>query len=147
LQTFGEWPPSRRDSLERKLRRFGSGTLSAMFAPAGMRDLIGMEARRLAVAPARDVQITIRDQQRFASVVLRRNPLPLYVRGVLDTPRPDPLTVVVTVNDTVAAVTRSYRERSAHVFGTLIPESTLRDGNNTVAAFVVDGLPSPKLPH
>jgi hypothetical protein len=113
-----------------------------MFAPADMRDVIGMEVRRLAIPQARDVQVTIRDQQRFAAVALRRNPLPLYVRGVLDTPRPDPLTVVVAVNDTVAAVTRSYRERSAHVFGTLIPESALRDGGNTVTAFVVEASPA-----
>lgn len=88
-----------------------------------------------------EVQITIRDREQFAAVKLDRDPLPLYVRGVLRTSRRDPLTVAVAVNGTVAAVSQSYREGNAHVFGTLIPETVLRDGNNSVTGFVVDGLP------
>ena len=95
-----------------------------------------MDARRL--TSAADVQITIRDQQRCASVALNRNTLPLYVRGVLTTSKSDPLNVAVAVNGVVVAVTQSYRERRAHVFGTLIPESSLREGNNAVAAAVID---------
>jgi hypothetical protein len=147
LETFGDWPASRRDSLERKLPRFGSGNAVAMYAPPEARHLLGADARSVATNAAKDVQIAIRDLQRFAAVALKRNPLPLYVRGVLTTTKPEPLDVAVAVNGVVAAVTISYRERGAHVFGTLIPESALRDGNNTVAAFVVDALPSPKLPN
>ena len=54
------------------------------------------------------------------------------------TSRPDPLSVAVVVNGIVAAIAHSYRDRDGHVFGTLIPEAALRDGKNTVAAFVVD---------
>ncbi len=45
------------------------------------------------------------------------------------------------MNGTVAAIAQSYQARGGHMFGTLIPETSLRDGKNTVTAFVVDGLP------
>ena len=54
------------------------------------------------------------------------------------TSRSEPLTVAVVVNGIVTAIAHSYQERDGHMFGTLIPETALRDGNNTVAAFVVD---------
>jgi hypothetical protein len=127
----------RAASLARKLRRFGSGDPAGLYAVPEARPLLGMRAS--ATLPrARDVEITIRDPEQFAAVARDRDPLPLYVRGVLATSRPDPLNVAVIVNGIVAAVTRSYRERGAHVFGTLVPEASLRDGRNTVEAVVID---------
>jgi hypothetical protein len=93
--------------------------------------------------PAPDVQIRINNPSQFEAVKRDTDPLPLYVRGVLHTSRSDPLTVVVAVNGTVAAIAHSYRERGGHVFGTLIPETSLRDGRNTVTAFVVDATSAP----
>ena len=90
--------------------------------------------------PANDAQITIANPRQFEAVARDRDPLPLYVRGVLSTSRSDPLSVVVAVNGIVTAVAESYRERGGHMFGTLIPETALRDGDNTVTAFVVEGL-------
>ena len=113
----------------------------ALYAPPGGRHLLGKNASRSAIHPAPDVQITISNPGQFEAVTRDRDPLPLYVRGVLSTSRSDPLSVAVVVNGIVAAVTHSYRERDGHMFGTLIPETALRDGHNTVAAFVVDGLP------
>ena len=95
--------------------------------------------------PAPDVRIAIRNRRQFEAVTLARDPLPLYVSGVLSTSRSEPLTVAVVVNGIVAAVTHSYRDRDAHMFGTLIPETSLRDGNNRVDAIVVDE-GSPKAP-
>ena len=66
----------------------------------------------------------------------------MYVTGVLRTTRSAPLVVAVFVNGTVAAVTQSYQERGAHQFGTLIPESSLRNGSNTVGAIaLLDNVP------
>jgi len=93
-----------------------------------------------AMRVAQDVQVKIGDPSQFEAVRRDQDPLPLYVRGVLSTSRADPLSVAVVVNGTVAAIAHSYRERSGHVFGTLIPEAELRDGKNTVEAFVIDGL-------
>jgi hypothetical protein len=94
---------------------------------------------RSAIQPMRNVDATIGNLEQFSAVSLARDPLPLYVTGALTTSRPAPLTVAVVVNGIVAAVTRSYREGDAHMFGTLIPETSLRVGNNVVTALVVDG--------
>ena len=126
----------RAASLERKDRRFGRGDFTGIYAPPEHRALLGAAVRRPVVSP--DVQITIRDPQQFASVNRARDVLPLYVQGLLNTVRREPLTVAVAVNGIVAAVTHSYRDRNAHVFGVLIPETSLRDGNNAVTAFIVD---------
>jgi hypothetical protein len=130
----------RAASLERKDRRFGSGDFAGIYAPPEYRHLLGTTVPHPVAQP--DVQITIRDPQQFASVDRSLDMLPLYVQGVLHTARLDPLTVAVVVNGTIAAVTHSYRDRRAHVFGVLIPEASLRDGNNRVSAFVVDESPA-----
>jgi hypothetical protein len=130
----------RAASLDRKERRFGRGDFAALYAPDGARHLLGTNVSRSPMRAATDVQITIRNPGQFDAVNLARDPLPLYVGGVLSTRRAEPLTVAVVVNGIVAAVTHSYRERDAHVFGTLIPETSLRDGKNIVTALVVDGL-------
>ena len=116
----------------------------SLYAPPGVRHVLGMSVNQSAMQPAPDVQVRISNPSQFEVVKLDRDPLPLYVRGVLDTSRSDPLSVAVAVNGTVAAIAHSYRERGGHVFGTLIPETALRDGPNTITAFVVDGLPAPR---
>jgi len=91
--------------------------------------------------PASDVTTTLRNPRQFENVKLASDPLPLYVLGALTTSRADPLNVAVVVNGTVAAIAQSYQDRDGHMFGTLIPETVLRDGQNSVSAFVVDRLP------
>jgi hypothetical protein len=82
--------------------------------------------------------VTIRNARQFQAVTVARDPLPLYVSGVLSTSRTEPLTVAVIVNGIVAAVTHSYRERDTQMFATLIPETSLRNGDNAVTAVVVE---------
>ena len=81
--------------------------------------------------------MTIRNERQFQAVNVARDPLPLYVSGVLSTSRSEPLTVAVAVNGIVAAVTHSYRERDTHMFATLIPETSLRNGDNAVSAIAL----------
>ena len=107
-----------------------------LYAAPRDRHFIGMS--RSALRLASDVRVRIRNSGEFRAVHVGSDPLPLYVTGILDTSRPDPLTVAVAVNGNVAAVTHSYRERGAHRFGTLIPEKSLHDGRNVVAALVID---------
>ena len=126
-------------SLDRKERRFGRGDLTGLYAPPGARHLLGKSRSVLHAAP--DVRVAVRNRSQFQAVNLARDPLPLYVTGVLHTSRSAPLSVAVVVNGIVAAVTNSYQERGAHMFGTLIPETALREGNNIVAALVLDGNP------
>ena len=135
---LGDLSADRAASLQRKADRFGSGDPSALYAPSGARHLLGTNVSRADLREARDVQVSIDNPGQFEAVTGDRDPLPIYVRGVLNTTRPDPLNVVVVVNGIVSAIAHSYQDRDGHLFGTLIPETALRDGKNTVAAFVVD---------
>jgi hypothetical protein len=138
---LGDLVADRAASLERKERRFGRGDLAGLYAPPSARYLLGATLSAAALTPAADVQVAVDNLARYESVARDRDPLPIYVSGVLKTRRSDPLNVVVVVNGIVTAVARSYHARGEHVFGTLIPETLLRDGSNAVTAFVVDGLP------
>ena len=138
---LGDLTADRAASLERKERRFGRGDLQGLYAPPGARHLLGTDASRAGLKPAADVQVAVDNLSQYETVAREKDPLPIYVSGILKARRTDPLNVVVTVNGTVAAIARSYRARGGHMFGTLIPETLLRDGSNDVAAFVVDGLP------
>jgi hypothetical protein len=138
---LGDLAADRASSLERKERRFGRGDLQGLYAPASARHLLGTELSRASLKPAADTQVTVDRLSQYDSVARERDPLPIYVSGVLETRRADPLSVVVVVNGTIAAIAQSYQARGGHLFGTLIPESALRNGKNTVEAFVVDGFP------
>jgi hypothetical protein len=135
-----ESPADRAASLDRKLRRFGSGDPMALYAPPGARHLLGLHVSPSALRPAPDVRITLGSPERFLAVKRERDPLPLHVDGVLDTSRSAPVDVAIVVNGVVAAVSQSYRQNGDHVFSTLIPETSLRDGHNSVAAVVLDTL-------
>ena len=133
---LGDLSADRAASLERKHMRFGSGDVAAMYAPPDVRHLLG---KRASLRRAADVQIAINNPRQFEAVRRDRDPLPIYVRGVLTTSQADPLRVAVVVNGHVAAIAESYQERDGHMFGTPIPEAALRDGHNTVEAFAIDG--------
>lgn len=136
-RTIGDWSADRAASLSNKERRFGRGDVTGLYAPLSARHLLGLNVSRIAIHAARDVQITIRTPGQFEAVSLASDPLPLYVAGALNTSRSGPLTVAVVVNGIVAAVTDSFLERGAHAFGTLIPEASLKEGDNSVAALVL----------
>jgi hypothetical protein len=138
----GDLVADRAASLERKEQRFGRGDLKALYAPPGTRHVLGMNAGRPALRPAPDAAITLRNPRQFENIKLASDPLPLYVHGELTTSRADPLNVAVIVNGTVAAIAQSYQDRDGHMFGTLIPETVLRNGQNTVSAMVIDRLPA-----
>jgi hypothetical protein len=138
----GELASDRDTSLAWKARRFGQGDFSTLFAPPGARHLVGMDVSRLAMQVAPDAPVAIRNSRQFDAVNQAGEILPLYVGGTITTSRAGPLTVAVAVNGVVVAVAHSYRERGAHLFGTLIPETSLKSGKNVVAAFVIDGQPA-----
>ena len=137
--TIGDLSADQAQSLSRKAHRFGRGNFGAsLYAPPEARHLLGLGASDPALRPARDTEIAIRNPGQFEAVDLGSDPAPIYVGGVMKTARQAPLTVAVVVNGIVTAVTNSYQERDAHMFGTLIPEASLHNGRNSVTAFVVE---------
>ena len=136
VRTVDDMSAQSAESLMRKEARFGRGDANGLYAPPGARHLLGISRSALHVAS--DVRVSIRGRAQFQAVNLAEDPLPLHVGGLLETTRPESLTVAVVVNGVVAAVTHSYRERGAHRFGTLIPETSLRNGRNVVSAVALD---------
>jgi hypothetical protein len=135
-RTVGDLSMARAESLARKERRFGRGDVTGLYAPPGDRHLLGMDVAKVPSVPG--VQITIRNRSQYAVVDRERYLLPLFVQGGLATSRSAPLLVAIAINGVVAAVTRSYRDGGAHMFGTLVPETSLHNGANAVTAVVVD---------
>lgn len=144
VRAVQDLPAEDASSLDRKERLFGRGDFTGLYAPPDARHLLG--AKRSAVHAVPGVRIGIRNSEQFRAVDLAVDPLPIYITGVLHTTRSEPLTVAVFVNEAIAAVTQSYRERGAHLFGTLIPETSLRDGSNTVTAIALQGNAAPPVP-
>ncbi len=137
---IGDLSADQAESLARKARRFGRGSFAtSLYSPPELRHLLGLNVNQMQLSQVQDARVTIRDPERFEAVTLASDPLPLYVSGALSTSLRAPLTVAVVVNGVVAALTQSYDERDAQSFGTLIPETSLREGRNSVRALVVEG--------
>ena len=126
-----------RSSLERRIRRFGTGDPGALYSTPETRHLLGRPRSQVPARPEHDADITIRNLQQFEAVDLGGDRLPLYVHGVIAPARDRPETLAVVVNGRVAATMRSHREEDATVFGTLVPEDVLRAGRNTVEVVVL----------
>jgi hypothetical protein len=79
-------------SLKRKVRRFGTGDSIGLYATPGTRHLLRTEAvdSRRAEGQFSPLRIAIHDLRRFAAVDLYRDPLPLYVRGIITPVHPEP---------------------------------------------------------
>jgi hypothetical protein len=130
-----KWGPSSQVSLTRRMARFGVGAYDPLYAVPGTADLVGQPPgafdRR-----AGDVQIMLRDAKALADVDIAAPTLPLHIRGRVLGRVTNPLAVVV--NGRIVATTRSYQERGASVFSTMIPEGALRPGRNDVTVFIVE---------
>ncbi len=134
----GDLSADRASSLDRKERRFGRGDWRALYARPDALHLLGMPVDRLVERQTPGVKVAIHNPRQFETVQRDRDPLPIYIRGFLTTSRPAPISIAIAVNGEIAAIAESYQDRDGHMFGTLIPETTLREGHNAVAAFVVD---------
>jgi hypothetical protein len=137
--TITDWAQHAGDSLERKLRRFGSGATSLYMTP-GTRDLEGVPLARMTRARRPGIEVAIENEGRFARVSLESATLPLYVRGAVKGAAP-PVTVAVAVNGTIVASAASYQEGGNHVFGTVIPEQYLKDGENGIEVVPIEETP------
>jgi hypothetical protein len=121
-------------SISRRLARFGTGDLRSLYLVPGTADLINREVAEFRSDP-RDVRATMENHAGFTDVDPESETLPLLVRGRLfDRSRP---TLAVAVNGRIAATTEPFEERSATWYSTMIPETSLRAGRNSVDLYLV----------
>ena len=142
--TFPAEPKPWQEVVDRKYEIFGSadGTLQPFrLAPAGTRDLIGAatDERALGSAPV-GLRVTLDTPRAYDNVDLAADDIPAAIRGVVKGVREDadPLTLAISVNGTIAAVTRAeLGNGTVGGFRAILPPSTLRDGRNRVEVLVV----------
>ena len=121
-------------SVSRRIARFGTGDPRSLYVVPGTADLINREVAELR-RDSRDARATMENHAGFTNVDPESGTLPLLVRGRLfDRSRP---TLAVAINGRIAATTVPFEERSATWYSTMIPETSLRAGRNTVDLYLV----------
>lgn len=104
-------------------------------APEGTRPLLGstVPSRRTAGGTVR-----FDDPQRFEDVNRRNGILPALVTGTLqDLEGEEPPVIAVTLNGTVRAVTRAYRDGPTWRFQAMLPAQAFREGSNELGALAL----------
>ncbi len=135
-----DWEPQLQRSLGRKLARFGARDDIGLFSTPGTRELLGAPLSKVEPVTVRARgagRIVVENLSSFTDVNLVADPLPLEIRGRIRGSAP-PLVLAVVVNGVVAATTVSYEQEQRHVFSTMIPETSLRQGVNEVRVFQLD---------
>lgn len=121
-------------SVSRRIARFGTGDLRSLYVVPGTEDLIDREVAEFG-SDRRDVRATLENHTGFTNVDPQSETLPLLVRGRLfDRSRP---TLAIAVNGRLVATTVPFEERSATWYSTMIPETSLRAGANTIGLYQI----------
>ena len=130
--------------VRRKLRLFGttSGGLDPyLLAPAGTRSLLGSGAP--ASPRVGDATFTLEGAEAYDAVDLRGPYLPAVLRGGISAPGdPGEMLVAVTLNGTVAAVTRGFgRSGDAWRFTAMLPVRLFKQGRNEIGVYLLEDGP------
>ena len=132
-------------TLERKIALFSSGDSELLYRIGPYPELLGRTASELLTEEASSVQLDLFDAPEFQHVNRASGIVPCFVRGMLlDANQCDGTTLAIAVNGRVEAVTRPSRRWLAKnksvvcQFGALVPESSLREGPNDVAIYVLE---------
>jgi hypothetical protein len=127
--------------LKRKLRLFGSG----LTKPRGLyqigvhQGLIGRQIEDMGYDNDGELSVSIDQGKHLASVDLSDSYVPAYISGdiVDEDGQHEATPLAIEVNGTISAVTTSYVTKEGHQFSVIIPESSLRQGNNLVNIYSI----------
>lgn len=130
------------DALAQKLEVFGSGEDPlSLYRFGPNKELIGRDIDDMRFAKRSRISLSVDDKEFLENVRLNGRILPVMVSGrIVDKRARKPVkNLVVSVNGTIYAVTRSFKLNEREKFERfvcLIPEFTLREGRNSVEAFI-----------
>ena len=133
----------RAESLKLKLWLFGSSR--GPFGLGPHRELQGTPVSGWPTAPSGGVVAQLDSPGRFRDVQLAAQQPPVKVTGRLTGPGSGaPLDIAIAVNGTIEATASSFAvpRSSSPLFSTLIPETSLRQGANSVQLFAIQSGPS-----
>jgi hypothetical protein len=140
------WQRRRRARVTHRLRLFGSGPVGLYSRIGPNNELVGRRLSELRTAPLGRVRGRIIDGNQLHSVDRSTGLVPAHILGNLEGGRRgSKRNIAVAVNGRIEAVGRTFylrRDRKEH-FAAMVPETSLRQGRNSVAVFVVE--PGPVL--
>ena len=126
-----------RESVQRKMRTFGTHSTLRLYGIGPSARLLGTDVSEVADIPRSAVTLASSNFQNLGRVSLSEPDLPLYVTGVLDTARNEPVQLAIALNGVIVATTESYRQGGAWTFAAMVAEDGLLDGRNGVRLFTI----------
>ncbi len=139
--TFGVDGSEVRAVAARKIAHFGPHGPFGL-APPGQADLLGVPIDTLDIEPGEGTTATIENAGAYRDVDLDGPSLPAWIRGtvIAEEPLVGDYVIAVSVNGSVAAVTRTYvNDDGAIEYGALIPPAAFRDGANDIELILIEG--------
>jgi hypothetical protein len=136
------------DALRQKIEIFGTGKDPlALYRIGPNPELIGRHIDQMQFAKASRITIRLDNAAMFQNVRLQGATLPVAISGtIVDKRRRKPVKeLVVAVNGTIYAVTRSFKLKKRQKFEKfvcLVPESSLHAGRNSVEVYITRKDPS-----
>lgn len=139
VETLGDVSTRRAASLQRKVSTFGTDSNTRLYGVGSSARLLGTAVSALELTRPSDVALASSNFQAFERVVRSEPELPLYVTGVLDTRRDEPVSLAIALNGVIVTTAESFQQDGAWAFAAMLPDDGLRDGRNGVALFTIEG--------
>jgi hypothetical protein len=128
----------RARALREHVATFGTGPFARVYRVGPHSELLGRSVDEFAVRAASGVKVRIDARPLLDAVDRSSGFIPSFLEGrfIGGSGRS---ALAVGVNGQIAAVTYSFRQGNKRRFSALMPEEALRDGRNTIEAFLVRG--------
>jgi Sulfatase len=131
----------RRAQVRRRLRWFGSGPFASLYTGIGPnRKLVGRTVAQLKPGKVGKVRAAFAGRGRVHNVRRRTGVVPTQLAGILrHDKRGVHRDVAVAVNGRIEAVGRTFYVKGSRsqYFAAMVPEPSLREGNNSIAVYSV----------
>ena len=144
----------RRLALDQQIAEFGTGPIDRVYRIGPHRELLQKQVSGLTVQEDEDARVELDSPDLLQSVNRASDVVPVYLTGKVRGGAGTGEELAVAVNGVVAATTRTYEDQGDERFAALVPEDSLRSGQNDVrvyalrsvgASVVLDELPGTKL--
>ena len=132
----------RRLALNQQIATFGTGPIGRVYRIGPHRELLQKQVSGLSVQEDQDARVELDSPDLFQSVDRRSDVVPVYVTGKIRGGTGSDEELAVAVNGVVAATTRSYEDQGDERFAALVPEDSLRSGQNDVRVYALQGVGS-----
>ena len=132
----------RSRTLARQVAEFGTGPFSNVYRIGPNQGLLGRSIAAIPVGTAPGPGIDLDDSSLLNNVDLTSGFVPSYIEGALHAKNGPQLELAVAVNGRIAAVTRTFAQYGQRRFSAFVPETALRQGDNTVGIYAVRHAPA-----